>query len=67
MLEILYFFIGSIGSPLKALFTSGGETVEVRSETQLVLAANRALDRAVLREQFGRLGETPFALADAYP
>ena len=28
-------------------------------------ATNRALDRATLREQFGRLGETPFALADA--
>ena len=55
---------GSIGSHLKLLFTSGGETVEVRSETQLAPAANRALDRSVLREQLGRLGETPFALAE---
>lgn len=55
---------GSVGSHLKILFTSGGETIEVRSETQLVPAANRALDRATLREQLGRLGETPFALAD---
>ena len=55
---------GSIGAHLKALFTSAGETVEVRSETQLVPATNRELDRAMLREQFGRLGETPFALAE---
>src|SRR5438046_5133130 len=51
---------GSVGAHLKALFTSAGETVEVRSETQLLPATNRALDRAMLREQFGRLGETPF-------
>lgn len=55
---------GSVGAHLKALFTSGGEMIEVRSETQLVPATNRALDRALLREQFGRLGETPFALAE---
>ena len=55
---------GSVGSHLKALFCSGGATVEVRSESQLVPATNRALDRVMLREQFGRLGETPFALAE---
>ncbi|HEY2375366.1 MAG TPA: U32 family peptidase [Gemmatimonadaceae bacterium] len=55
---------GSVGSHLKALFCSGGATVEVRSESQLVPASNRALERTVLREQFGRLGETPFALAE---
>ena len=55
---------GSIGAHLKALFTSAGETVEVRSEGQLVPATNREIDRAMLREQFGRLGETPFALAE---
>jgi putative protease len=55
---------GSVGSHLKAIFSSGGATVEVRSDTQLAPATNRALDRATLREQFGRLGETPFALAD---
>jgi U32 family peptidase len=55
---------GSIGSHLKLLFMSDGETVEVRSETQLAPAVNRALDCAVLREQLGRLGETPFALAE---
>ena len=55
---------GSVGSQLKAIFSSGGATVEVRSESQLAPASNRALDRSVLREQFGRLGETPFALAE---
>ena len=55
---------GSVGAHLKMLFTSAGETVEVRSETQLAPAANRALGRAVLREQLGRLGETPFALTE---
>ena len=55
---------GSVGAHLKALFTCAGETVEVRSETQLVPSTNRELDRTMLREQFGRLGETPFALAE---
>ena len=53
---------GSIGAHLKMLATADGETVEVRSEAQLVPAAKRALDRPTLREQLGRLGETPFAL-----
>ena len=53
---------GSAGSPLKATFTSGGESVTVQSEGTLSPAANRPLDQKLLREQFGRLGETPFAL-----
>jgi putative protease len=55
---------GSVGSHLKAIFFAGGSVVEVRSESQLVPATNRALDRTVLREQLGRLGDTPFALAE---
>jgi putative protease len=55
---------GSTGAHLKVLFSAGGETVEVRSETQLAPAAKRALDRPTLRDQLGRLGETPFALAE---
>jgi putative protease len=54
---------GSVGAQLKVLFSSVGECVEVRSEAQLVPAAKRALDHATLREQLGRLGETPFVLA----
>lgn len=55
---------GSVGAHLKVLFTAAGESIELRSETQLAPATNRALDRAVLREQLGRLGDTPFALAE---
>ncbi|HXT47722.1 MAG TPA: DUF3656 domain-containing protein [Gemmatimonadaceae bacterium] len=53
---------GASGSPLKLLFTADGEQLEVRSRIELVPAAKRALDQAQLREQLGRLGETPFAL-----
>ena len=53
---------GSAGGPLKAIMESGGESVEVCSELALVPAAQRPLDHARLREQLGRLGETPFAL-----
>jgi putative protease len=53
---------GSAGSPLKLLFTADGEQVEVRSTIELAPASKRAIDQAQLREQLGRLGETPFAL-----
>ncbi len=54
---------GSAGSPLKATFVSGGESVTVQSQATLSPASKRPLDRQLLREQFGRLGETPFALS----
>jgi U32 family peptidase len=54
---------GSAGGPLKAVITADGETVTVRSEINLAPASKRALDDASLREQLGRLGETPFVLA----
>lgn len=53
---------GGAGAPLKAIFTAGEEVVEGRSEIPLAPAAQRALDYARLREQLGRLGETPFVL-----
>ncbi len=53
---------GSAGAPLKAIFTAGDERVEGRSEVALAPAAQRALDHARMREQLGRLGETPFSL-----
>jgi putative protease len=53
---------GSNGAHLKAHFSCNGETVEVRSEQQLVPASKRALDLTALREHFGRLGDTPFVL-----
>jgi len=55
---------GSIGAHLKVLFRAGEDEIEARSATQLAPAANRALDRHTLREQLGRLGETPFVLAE---
>jgi putative protease len=54
---------GSAGTPLKAVFTSDGETVTVRSEITLSPATKRPFDSEMLREQLGRLGDTPFALA----
>ena len=55
---------GAAGAPLKAIFTAEDHEVTVRSETVLAPAASRAIDVAQLREQLGRLGETPFVLAD---
>ncbi|MEP6690974.1 MAG: DUF3656 domain-containing protein [Gemmatimonadaceae bacterium] len=54
---------GSPGAHLKVVFSAGGESVTARSEIQLAPAAKRAVDQTQLREQLGRLGDTPFALA----
>jgi putative protease len=53
---------GAAGTPLKAIFSADGETITVRSEVTLSPATKRALDAASLREQLGRLGDTPFVL-----
>ncbi|NUQ20742.1 MAG: U32 family peptidase [Gemmatimonadaceae bacterium] len=53
---------GAAGSPLKAVFTANGETITLRSEPTLAPATARSLSRETLREQLGRLGETPFVL-----
>jgi putative protease len=53
---------GSAGAPLKAIFRAGGDEVSVASGISLAPAAKRALDATQLREQLGRLGDTPFAL-----
>ena len=62
---------GGTGAPLKAVFKAGDETFTVRSDINLAPASRRALDVTTLREQLGRLGETPFVLgaldADALP
>lgn len=55
---------GAAGGDLKAIFTAGEDHVEVRSEMSLAPAQKRALDVAQLREQFGRLGESPFVLGE---
>lgn len=53
---------GSAGASLKAIFTAGGQSVEVRSEVPLSPAQKRSLDLTQLRERFGRLGESAFVL-----
>ena len=53
---------GSAGGPLKVVATCGDDEVSARSEAVLAPATKRALDDTMLREQLGRLGETPFAL-----
>ena len=54
---------GAAGTPLKAVFAADGDEVTVRSDITLAPAVRRALDPAMLREQLGRLGDSPFALA----
>src|SRR5829696_5081405 len=54
---------GAAGTPLKAVFKSDDEIVTVRTEVTLSPATKRPLDASLLREQLGRLGDTPFALA----
>ena len=44
---------GGPGTPLKAVFSSDGESVTVRSEVTLSVADKRPLDLASLREHLG--------------
>lgn len=53
---------GGAGSPLKGVFSIGGEPVTVQSDVPLAAAVKRALDDRQLREHLGKLGETPFVL-----
>ena len=55
---------GTAGAPLKVVAAADGEQLSIRGEVPLSPARAHALDVARLREQFGRLGETPFALGD---
>jgi putative protease len=55
---------GAAGTPLKATFVADGESVTVRSEITLSPASKRALDASSVREQLGRLGDTPFVLGN---
>ena len=55
---------GAPGAPLKVVATADGEQVSVRGEVPLAPARAHALDVSRLREQLGRMGETPFALGD---
>jgi U32 family peptidase len=53
---------GNAGSPLKVIATCGDDEISARTDVVLAPAVKRSLDDATLREQLGRLGETPFAL-----
>jgi putative protease len=50
------------GAPLTAVWEAGGIEVTVESVAPLGRARNRALDEELLREQFSRLGNTPYRL-----
>jgi putative protease len=52
------------GGPLATVWEAGGIQVTVESAAPLGRARNRALDAELLREQFSRLGNTPYRLAD---
>ena len=59
--------IAHVGAPLEAewwLAEQPHVRVTVRSDEPLPLAQHRAIDAEYLREQFGRLGNTPYELAD---
>lgn len=53
---------GAAGTPLKAIVSTGDDSITVRSEVTLSPASKRPLDAQSAREHFGRLGDTPFAL-----
>jgi putative protease len=53
---------GSAGGPIRLVASADGETVTIVGEVPLAPARAHGLDAARLREQLGRLGETPFAL-----
>jgi putative protease len=53
---------GRAGGPLKTIWQCGVIEVTVRGEVTLAPASKRSLDMTQLREQFGRLGGTPFRL-----
>lgn len=53
---------GGAGAPLKAIFRAGEDEVSIVSQIPLAPATKRSLDATQLREQIGRLGDTPFAL-----
>lgn len=56
--------VGEAGGPLVGIFTAGAHRAEARSQVALASADRRSLDDARLREQLGRLGETPFTLGE---
>jgi putative protease len=52
------------GQPLETEWTAGWTRITVRSAEPLGAARNRGLDAELLRSQLGRLGNTPYELAE---
>jgi putative protease len=52
------------GEPLRTVWTAGSVSVTVESGVPLGPAQNRAIDEEYLRAQLGRLGNTPYELAE---
>ncbi len=60
-------FLGAPGAhPVLTLADEAGREVSVVGETPLAPARNRALSEDTLREQLGKLGGTPFHLAELH-
>jgi putative protease len=53
---------GNPGQPIDAVFSAAGQQVSVSGATPLTPAFSHGLDDGRLREQLGRLGNTPFTL-----
>jgi putative protease len=53
---------GNPGQPIAAVFSADGQQVAVSGATPLTPALSHGLDDGRLREQLGRLGNTPFTL-----
>jgi U32 family peptidase len=55
---------GQVGGPLRATLGDGQREVTAEWPGPLEAARNHSLDERLVREQFGRLGETPFELGE---
>ncbi|HVV43927.1 MAG TPA: DUF3656 domain-containing protein, partial [Bryobacteraceae bacterium] len=53
-----------VGSPLETVWRCGAVSTAVASETLLAAARNQGLSIEAVREQFSRLGNTPYELGD---
>ena len=52
------------GSPLEAVWTCGAVSATVTSDSPLAAARNQGLTSEAVREQFSRLGNTPYELGE---
>jgi U32 family peptidase len=61
---VIVHVLAAEGAPLVCKWTVGGLCVTVQSPQVLEKAQNRGISDQVLREQFARLGNTPYELAE---